>query len=390
MASWESLQGSQGVLAALALQLLIYGLGWAVAGQLVPGVRATTRHWTLFSLTGMVAMGLTAARGSAPDWLAVDGGDWVMLLTLSLMRRGSEIFFAQDRRDREHLAMLLLMALLLIGLRVAQAPAALRVSLVTLLLAWVSLRAVLCAHGPMRAEFGPRLAWALHGPALLFWVTVLGSAAWAMVQQHVPSPDSFSVPLVLAILAVAAALHLSYAGMLVLRLVRQLRHLSRHDPLTGLLNRRAMDEQMARCWRGLPREPQPLSLLALDIDHFKHINDSHGHAAGDAVLVALARCLRETLRPHDELARTGGEEFLVLLPGTTSQEAGVVAQRLCERIAELALPLPAGGTLRFTASVGVASQTAAAPLSSAALWSSADAALYRAKQLGRNRVVVSA
>ena len=390
MASSEFLQGSQGVLLALALQLLIYGMGWTVAGRLVPGVRGTTRHWTLFSLTGMAAMLLIASRGSVPDWLAVDGGDLLMMLTLTQMRRGSESFFAQPRREREHLTLLAILAALLLSLRLADAPAALRISGVTLLLAWVSLRAVLCAHGPMRAEFGPRLAWALHGPALLFWVAVLGSAGWAMVLQHAPSPDSFSVPLVLAILVVAAALHLSYAGMLVLRLVRQLRHLSRHDPLTGLLNRRAMDEQMARCWRSLTREPQAMSLLALDIDHFKHINDSHGHAAGDAVLVALALCLRETLRPHDELARTGGEEFLVLLPGTGGQEARAVAQRLCERIAALKLPLPDGSELCFTASLGVASQTAAAPRSSVALWSSADAALYQAKQQGRNRVVVSA
>jgi diguanylate cyclase (GGDEF)-like protein/PAS domain S-box-containing protein len=156
------------------------------------------------------------------------------------------------------------------------------------------------------------------------------------------------------------------------------------DELTGLENRRsffeALELELVR-WRRLPR---PLSLLMVDADHFKQINDQHGHAAGDAVLRHLAACLSATCRGMDVVARLGGEEFAVLLPGTTPEDANTVALRLCANLRQRAAQVE-GAAITCTVSVGVAAMDA--DVSDAhALLHRADLAMYAAKAAGRNRV----
>jgi diguanylate cyclase (GGDEF)-like protein/PAS domain S-box-containing protein len=156
------------------------------------------------------------------------------------------------------------------------------------------------------------------------------------------------------------------------------------DYLTGLANRRALFEacelEMQR-WR---RAPRPLSLVLIDADHFKRINDDFGHAAGDAVLRHLAAGLSATFRAMDVVARLGGEEFVVLLPGCDEQSAAAVAQRLCDHVAAQPVAVE-GASVRYTVSLGVATMDAAVE-SVDALIERADRAMYAAKAGGRNRV----
>ena len=159
------------------------------------------------------------------------------------------------------------------------------------------------------------------------------------------------------------------------------------DPLTGLANRRAVEAALARDLARADRERTWISVVALDVDHFKRVNDTHGHAGGDLVLVALGELLRTALRAGDLAGRMGGEEFLTILPDTDPEGAAVAAERLRSRIAAQRLTLP-GGELAFTSSLGVASLRGPGCLRSAtALVERADAALYEAKRSGRNRVV---
>ncbi|MBI5166076.1 MAG: diguanylate cyclase [Magnetospirillum sp.] len=168
------------------------------------------------------------------------------------------------------------------------------------------------------------------------------------------------------------------------RLQDELSRLATTDSLTGTANRRhfiacAVDE-MAR----LSRSGQPLSVIMLDVDHFKHINDDFGHAAGDATLVALAEAAGTLLREIDVLGRLGGEEFAVILPDTDLAAAAVVAERLRHGLGALATPVGAA-VVTVTVSVGVSQVKPEETAIDAAL-KRADDALYRAKQHGRDRV----
>ncbi len=171
------------------------------------------------------------------------------------------------------------------------------------------------------------------------------------------------------------------------RLLRELRHLSVTDPLTGLGNRRALDDSLQHEVARARRHGSELSLILLDLDRFKRINDTLGHATGDEVLVSFSRRLREIARECDLLFRHGGEEFSLVLGNTPLQGATALAQRIVEATA--AVPVAtARGRVAVTCSAGVAGLPADDP-SAAALMKRADAALYEAKRTGRNRVSVA-
>jgi diguanylate cyclase (GGDEF)-like protein len=160
--------------------------------------------------------------------------------------------------------------------------------------------------------------------------------------------------------------------------------LAHRDPLTGVANRRSFEEQGTAQISASEREGRPLALVAIDIDHFKRINDQHGHAAGDTALQAFVRRVQQALPPCHALYRLGGEEFALLLPGTDEAGAARVAETLRRALAQTRFE-PVGA---LSASFGVAMLHAGDTLD--ALMQRADAALYGAKAAGRNRVVCSA
>jgi diguanylate cyclase len=159
---------------------------------------------------------------------------------------------------------------------------------------------------------------------------------------------------------------------------------ARIDALTGVANRRAFDEIAEHEVQRALRYGMPVSLVMIDLDHFKTINDSYGHQTGDAVLVSFARTVTQAVREVDVVGRWGGEEFLVLLPGTAAAEAMRAAERMRAALAECHLHLQ-GRRIHFTASFGVA-EFNPAELSLYSLLDRLDGALYRAKAAGRNRV----
>lgn len=168
--------------------------------------------------------------------------------------------------------------------------------------------------------------------------------------------------------------------------------LAMHDPLTGLHNRRyAMAQLQAMAHKADPRRGA-IAVMLLDLDRFKSVNDRFGHAAGDAVLIEVARRLAQTLGPNDLLARVGGEEFLVALPEASLDRATDVAVRLCDAIKALPVALPSAPEIRVTASIGVAmaqpGEKLCRPEVLRAMIDRADAALLAAKNAGRDKVTV--
>jgi diguanylate cyclase (GGDEF)-like protein len=168
-------------------------------------------------------------------------------------------------------------------------------------------------------------------------------------------------------------------------LIDRLCALTLRDGLTGLFNRRYLDYCLEHEIQRVEREFAPCSVVFLDVDHFKHVNDQFGHDRGDQVLRGVAELMLRTLRQTDISARIGGEEFVAVLPGTGVGEAARAAKRLCETVASASFG-SGRDTIRVTVSCGVSTYFPRTRLDARELLKRADDALYRAKQLGRNRV----
>jgi two-component system, cell cycle response regulator len=167
---------------------------------------------------------------------------------------------------------------------------------------------------------------------------------------------------------------------------RRLEALATTDPLTRVLNRRALLDRLNTEVDRARRYESSLTLLLLDLDHFKQINDTAGHLAGDTVLRQIGELLEEAIRKVDIVARYGGEEFVVLLPETVSDGAVAFAERLRERIAAQSFDVGAGRAVNLTVSIGIATFPSPLVASTEDLFARADEALYRAKSAGRNQV----
>ena len=170
---------------------------------------------------------------------------------------------------------------------------------------------------------------------------------------------------------------------------RKLAHISISDGLTGLFNRRHFDSVYDAQWRSASRNSSPVSLLFIDIDHFKYFNDHYGHQAGDRCLQSVAGIIQSSVnRAHDLAARYGGEEFVVLLPHTTLDNALLIARRITVGIEQLAIEHAASPTSRhLTLSIGVSCMVPKGSRRPEQLLKCADTALYRAKAAGRNQII---
>jgi diguanylate cyclase (GGDEF)-like protein len=245
--------------------------------------------------------------------------------------------------------------------------------------------ALLLLAAVVAAARGSRQAWFfLAGWTPLLLLTALTSA---QVGGALPQLDWLNDASLAAGAFEAIVLSLGLADRaLKLRHDRDIvRVLADHDALTNVLNRRAWTERAGALLSRSP--PQPIALLFLDLDHFKLLNDRHGHNAGDRALVAVAEALLTELRPTDLLGRYGGEEFVALLDGAQAQQAMHVATRLCRRVHRLEIPA-AADSLLLSISIGVAMRQDGDDV--AALVDRADQAMYDAKLNGRNRACLYA
>jgi diguanylate cyclase (GGDEF)-like protein len=243
-------------------------------------------------------------------------------------------------------------------------------------------RCASCVEVAAEKELGAASARFVLLPLRLMAVVFLVRAASALIAS-----DTLGVPLsvaspsnvvVLALFFTASIVFHLILGMTVaLRLVARLKNLSQRDPLTGLLNRRGLQEQR------LVGPSGSVALVALDVDHFKRINDTYGHAIGDRALQHLAELVRRTLRSSDLAARVGGEEFVLLMPGLDQEQALQTAERLRVCIASQPLRL-VDLQLPMTVSLGIAFGRSEDDCDH--LIARADEALYRAKAAGRNRI----
>lgn len=256
-----------------------------------------------------------------------------------------------------------------------------------LVLSWLSLHLLLrqrrqAPQARQRPLSGTVLAMPAiaHGSSIL---VCLARMAYALTQDPSANTAGHSAQVLSLIVGAVGALAGAF-GYTVLhgdRLRGELEHLARVDGLTGLPNRRAFDERLSQEWQRQRRHRTPLALMILDVDYFKRLNDELGHPVGDIALRRLGEALSKQVRAYDMVARVGGEEFCLLLPGCQAVDARARAQQLLKL--DLNVPTP-NGPRPFTLSIGI-TQARPDDADAQAMVARADEALYRAKQEGRHR-----
>ncbi|MFZ2988230.1 diguanylate cyclase [Ideonella sp.] len=376
----------------VALQMLLYAGLWLLASLALRHERSAMLHWLGYALTSALGMALIAWRPAGPPWLTGPMVALCIVGSLMLASRGVERFLAIRPRDLEYAGLLGACLLLLLWTGPAPEQAHWRQALASSVAAWLLGRGAVQCWGALLREYGQRVALAAAAPVLAMLLLNAALAVRAVLTDpaiHNDADEHSAQVLTWTItLVAAAAFNFLFVFLVVLRLLLRMSHQARHDPLTGLLNRRAMSLVLEAEWQRQKRLGMPFSVLSLDLDHFKQINDQHGHEAGDRVLQALTQRIQPELRAVDRFARMGGEEFLILMPGCAADQDGLsTAERLRARLT--ADPLEAGraGSLPISASWGVAGpQPEDAELE--AVLRRVDAALYLAKHTGRNRVVL--
>jgi diguanylate cyclase (GGDEF)-like protein len=375
----------------VALQFLLYATGWVLSSLLLREERAAVLCWAGFLACIGLGFLLTAQRGEPRTWLAFNGSGVAFMGGLTLLWVGLDTFYRRTMIRREAVLTFAVLALVLGLLDSGVEGAPRRVVFTYAALMYLALRLVLLPHHLVKADHGRHVAWLVASPGVLifaaFSVPLYRQLANMGQGLELHRFDSTNVRSMYLFIAAAAVFNFGFMALVTHRLLRRLRDLSQRDPLTGLLNRRAVEQALQREWRRWRRGGQAFVVVVLDLDHFKKINDTHGHPIGDAVLVQTAQRLLAQVRETDTVARTGGEEFLVIMPEARGAGALAAAERLRQAIAEPPYDR-AGQPLAVTVSIGLA-EAGPADGDVSALLRRGDAALYEAKRSGRNRVAVA-
>jgi diguanylate cyclase (GGDEF)-like protein len=372
----------------VGVQLMLYSLLWVAAVRLLREDRPALWHWFGYTLVTAVALWLVAWRGTGPIWWTSVAADIGFVLGVVLARRGVEIFLRLTPSDRSQGALMAVAVMAFVWTGPEPDQQWLRVVWVALFLSVTILGSLKRCWAVLRVQFGPRLAFLTSMPGVAMALLNMAHAAETLLQRHRPvviMAEDHQATWV-ATLVSAGLFNFFFLFMVAYRLLNLLDQQARHDALTGLLNRHAMSSLLQQAWSTYQRHGTPFWLVCLDVDHFKQVNDQHGHPAGDAVLVSVAQRMQSQVRQADLLARMGGEEFLMLLPACGSAEAAwQAAERLRTNLAQAPLTVRAGVVLQITLSAGVAGVSPGLP-SLDELLRQADAALYAAKHAGRNRI----
>ena len=381
--------------AMIAAMQAVLAVVWLLAARQAVDQRSAALYWSGFAATSAIRFGvLIAARhvGTPAQTEVLRAcGNVLGVIAFIALRRGIGHFVGRPTALRWDILMIgIVLAASALGL--LPGGSRLRVGIIsgTLGLLFVAMARSLHAHARDGLHF--RRPWLLALPLLCatagFWYRGLSALlSTTIVSNEAAATVGLNVRAALVYMVLALAFHAMLVSLVVGRLLAELSHKARHDVLTGLLNRRAMEDAIGEQMQRGRRTGETLSLLMLDIDHFKSINDRFGHPVGDLALQHVATILQANVREVDHLARIGGEEFLVLMPATSVDTAGPLAERLREQLAMHPLHWP-GGSVSLSVSIGIA-QSAGPHEETSRLLVHVDAALYQAKAQGRNRVVAS-
>lgn len=372
----------------VGIQLFLYAALWALCARILVSERRAVLHYLAYALIAGTAIVLISWRPDGPVWWTHTFSSVLNMLSLVMARRGVEVFLRARPRDFEHSLTAVLGAAVFAWIGPHDTSA--RVALGAGLAGAILLGAVWSCWRPLRREFGLRFTLMAAVPLAAMLLINVELGASALRGQVVPVEGS-GMPQAITwtvTLVSAAVFNFLFLFLLGLRMHHNLHRLATQDPLTGLLNRRGMQAALQKEWKRGRRNGEPFAVISLDVDHFKRVNDQHGHDAGDRVLIAVAEVLKMHVRASDHVARMGGEEFLVLMPGAHAESDGVaLAARLREALNRTEVMADAGVRIPVTASWGV-SGILLQDASYEDVLRRADEALYQGKRSGRDRVVL--
>jgi diguanylate cyclase (GGDEF)-like protein len=348
--------------------------------------RPELRVWTLGSWSLLAGLLALAARAVIPLWLSILLGNGLIALGIVLYARALYRFLLDTELPRS--------VWLLLGLAWAIMPFMLdwplhrRSAVNSMCFGILMLPSVLLIvrHG-WRAE--PLLRTVVLTFALAMASMMLrAQQAWMHPEEYTDLLQSSLGQSLTFLMSFVAMLGAGFGFVLANfeRVARRLEQLATHDALTGCVNRGTVDALLAHVLQRGQRDGSPVAFAMFDLDHFKQINDRHGHRVGDEVLRQVAATVRARLRASDVFGRVGGEEFALLLPATDRPGACRLAEGVRAAVEELKVPTVDGQVVGVTVSIGVAAAASDAGLSPDQIYGRADTALYAAKRGGRNRV----
>ncbi|HUN93809.1 MAG TPA: GGDEF domain-containing protein [Burkholderiaceae bacterium] len=376
------------------IQVLLYAIVWTVGAALVSEERPALVHWSAYAWLQALS-----AYFAAPA-LAVGSPPGATALVLSLVGfaaaiRGVGTFSgAKSTLDAWIFAPTVCASSVILVASIAS-PSTMATG------SYWEVVAYDLGVGILMLGTARPLTWALRRTCSL-WTTVLVLAPGVLVaafalaaavarlrlgaQDLQALREEARMPNVIASLITSGIFNFGYLFLLLSRIIQRLRHNASHDYLTDVLNRRSAEGRLEAAWQQHRRTGHGLAVALVDIDHFKQINDTFGHAAGDRALIAVATALRQQVRTYDAVGRWGGEEFLVVMNGTDATSASMLCERLRTAISDT---VAAETATILTVSIGVAIATSI-DKTGGELVERADRALLRAKNIGRNRVTFAA
>jgi diguanylate cyclase (GGDEF)-like protein len=381
--------------AMAGLSQTVPALLWLICAAVVRESRRASLHWAAFSALGALSFGCFVAAQQASFAAITEPlravGNITAVLSMMALHGGIRLFIGNTISYPLY-ALLLLAVLLGSWTGLDPQAAAIRVGVVCAVQAILSAAMVWDLFRYARSTMKLKLPWLLPLPALVCGLIYVERCLRAVLsvgaaQTQIAVASGLNVGSGFAYVVVTLSFHAMLLSLVLMRLIADLRRMSRHDSLTGLLNRRALEEELLLQVQRSLRGRVPFCVLMLDVDHFKRINDRLGHGVGDLALKHLSTLLRTQMRSVDTLGRIGGEEFVVVLPGLGEDAALQAAERLRAVVANTPLQ-SAPERVAMSLSIGVA-QWNGHPEETTRLLMRADAALYRAKQGGRDRVALA-
>lgn len=373
---------------------LMWAFSWGVIGGAMKMAPKATIRFCLANLLFAGTVALLVQRTVQPSYLHYQGVEWLVFLGLAAFHSGIVYLVRLDELPTLARRISPILIAMVITLQVPPDSSSYMVRAIVFSLTVAALTFNCfwdCYRGLRNDQFSATMRWAISGPFLLATLAMLGRAVRVLMEGP-PAPGEGFVqiphftPFLWMLTVIVMAINITMAGLTAGRLVNRFRSLAEQDHLTGCLNRAAMDERLTIEFERTHRTGEPVACVFFDLDHFKDVNDRHGHETGDRALCHVVSVVQRHMRTVDALGRFGGEEFMVIMPATHITGAREAANRM--RTALEASPLQVHNTtITLTASFGAA--VLGSRESKASVLRRADAAMYLAKRNGRNRVEIS-